>query len=89
MSRPTQAPNSVDPLFAVSGGGGGARPNSPEFAVGISILAKIHSDGIFFQRRAISQAICLLPQGLLSIEHILWSQQEITSNSVLRVCVPP
>lgn len=65
------------------------RPNSPEFAVCISILARTHSAGILFQHIAISQAICLLPQGLLSIERVLWSQQEITSNSVLlSVCVP-
>lgn len=66
------------------------RPNSLEFAVCISILARIHSAGILFQHIAISQAICLLPQGLLSIERVLWSQQQITSNSVLLdVCVPP
>lgn len=59
------------------------RPNSLEFAVCISILAWTHSAGMFFQHIAISQAICLLPQGLLSIECFLWSQQEITSNSVL------
>lgn len=65
------------------------RPNSPEFAVCISILARTHSTGILFQHIAISPAICLLQQGLLSIEHVLWSQQEITSNSVLlSVCLP-
>lgn len=65
------------------------RPDSSEFAVCISILATIHSDGILFQHIAISQAICLLPQGLLSIEHILWSQQKITSRSEpIGVCAP-
>lgn len=64
-------------------------PDSPRFAVCISILARIHSAGILFQHISISQAICLLPQGLLSIGYILWSQQEITFNSVLLcVCVP-
>lgn len=58
------------------------RPCGPEFADCLSILAKTHSAGIFFQHKAISQVICLLPQGPLSIERILWRQREITSNSV-------
>lgn len=63
------------------------RPCSPEFADCLSILTKTHSAGIFFQHKAISPVICLLSQGPLSIEHILWRQQEITSNSVsLSVC---
>lgn len=74
----------------MSEGGGGGRPNSPKFAVCKSILAKTHSAGVFFQHITISRVICLLPQGLLSIEQILWSQLEITSNSTaLSGFVPP
>lgn len=82
MSRPNLAPYSNDLLFAISEG---ATPRQPEFSVCISILARIHSAGILFQHIAISQAICLLPQGPLSIECVLWSQQEITSSSSVSV----
>lgn len=84
-------PKHYTTLFAVSSeGGAGGRPNSPKFAVCKSILAKTHSAGVFFQHIAISRVICLLPQGLLSIKQILWSQLEITSNSTaLSGFVPP
>lgn len=78
-------PKHYTPLYGVSGGA-----NSPKFAVYKSILAKTHSAGVFFQHIAISRVICLLPQGLLSIEQILWSQLEIPSSSTaLSGFVPP
>lgn len=85
--RPKHCPHAV---CCERGGGRGARPHGPKFAVCKSILAKTHSAGVFFQRIAISRAICLLPQGPLSIEQILWSQLEITSNATaLGGFVPP
>lgn len=58
-----------------------AKGPRPGFAVCISILARTRRSGIPAQHVAISQAICLLPPGLLS--RLLRSQRELTSSSAL------